>query len=190
LFAERGYEATKVTDICDSAGVAYGTFFNYFPAKRDVLRALTERARVELSEKLELLAKKALPLDAQLRRLFRGEPRRLDPRRRELVGQIWAIAATETREAGDRFHDAIAALLREGVARGQVRDDVPVDVLAELVGSTFSSMRLNWARADDYPVEQRAQQLARLVYETLAPRAAPTPARAGRKRRKPIQGAP
>jgi AcrR family transcriptional regulator len=37
LFLEQGYHHTSVDDIASRAGVARATFFNYFPAKADVL---------------------------------------------------------------------------------------------------------------------------------------------------------
>jgi AcrR family transcriptional regulator len=37
LFLEQGYQDTSVDDIAHRAGVARATFFNYFPAKADVL---------------------------------------------------------------------------------------------------------------------------------------------------------
>ena len=37
LFLERGYHHTAVDDIAHRAGVSRATFFNYFPAKADVL---------------------------------------------------------------------------------------------------------------------------------------------------------
>jgi len=43
LFREKGYEQTKVADITRDAGVAKGTFFNYFPTKERVLLALGEQ---------------------------------------------------------------------------------------------------------------------------------------------------
>ncbi|WP_282947713.1 TetR family transcriptional regulator [Cellulomonas endometrii] len=39
LFLERGYAATSVADITQRAGVSRSTFFNYFPAKADLLWA-------------------------------------------------------------------------------------------------------------------------------------------------------
>ena len=45
LFLERGYAATSVADITQRAGVSRSTFFNYFPAKSDLLWAgFDERA--------------------------------------------------------------------------------------------------------------------------------------------------
>lgn len=36
-FAEKGVEATRVEDVVAAAGVAWGTFFRWFPRKQDVL---------------------------------------------------------------------------------------------------------------------------------------------------------
>ena len=49
LFAERGYAATRIRDICDRAGVAKGLFYWYFPTKLDlfteVVRSMRQRLR-------------------------------------------------------------------------------------------------------------------------------------------------
>ncbi len=50
LFREKGYEQTKVADITRAAGVAKGTFFNYFPTKERVLLALGEQMLGKLGQ--------------------------------------------------------------------------------------------------------------------------------------------
>src|SRR5262245_50887019 len=57
LFLEQGYDGTKLSDVCGRAGIAYGTFFNHFDEKRDLLRGLSERSLRRMTEKLEALAK-------------------------------------------------------------------------------------------------------------------------------------
>jgi AcrR family transcriptional regulator len=42
VFAVRGYHATGVSDILAAAGVARGTFYNYFESKRAVFQAVLE----------------------------------------------------------------------------------------------------------------------------------------------------
>lgn len=48
LFAERGYAATRILDICDRAGVAKGLFYWYFPTKLDLFAELVRSMRQRL----------------------------------------------------------------------------------------------------------------------------------------------
>jgi TetR/AcrR family transcriptional regulator, transcriptional repressor for nem operon len=42
VIQEKGYEATRVEDICAAAGLARGSFFNFFKSKEDLALAATE----------------------------------------------------------------------------------------------------------------------------------------------------
>ena len=48
LFAERGYAATRISDICARAGVAKGLFYWYFPTKLDLFSELVRSMRHRL----------------------------------------------------------------------------------------------------------------------------------------------
>ena len=48
LFAERGYSATRIVDICERAGVAKGLFYWYFPTKLDLFTELVRSMRQAL----------------------------------------------------------------------------------------------------------------------------------------------
>jgi len=43
LFSQRGVEATRVSDIAESAGVAQGLLYHYFSSKDELLAAIIER---------------------------------------------------------------------------------------------------------------------------------------------------
>lgn len=43
LFAERGFEATRISDIAERAGVAQGLLYHYFKGKPELLAAIAER---------------------------------------------------------------------------------------------------------------------------------------------------
>lgn len=58
LFAERGFAAVSVDEICAAAEVAPRSFFRYFPAKSDVLLEPTR----EIAERLDVLLA-AVPSD-------------------------------------------------------------------------------------------------------------------------------
>src|SRR5687767_9372770 len=40
VFAEKGFAATKMTDIAERAGVAEGTLYNYFPSKEEIFEEI------------------------------------------------------------------------------------------------------------------------------------------------------
>lgn len=42
VFAQKGYYAAGVSDIIEAAGVARGTFYNYFDSKRQIFQAVLE----------------------------------------------------------------------------------------------------------------------------------------------------
>src|SRR3954452_6167055 len=48
LFAERGYDDTRVIDIVEAAGVAKGLFYWYFENKEELFRELAEDIRWQL----------------------------------------------------------------------------------------------------------------------------------------------
>ena len=48
LFAERGFAATRISDICERAGVAKGLVYWYFPTKVDLFAELVRTMRQRL----------------------------------------------------------------------------------------------------------------------------------------------
>ncbi|MDJ0853345.1 MAG: TetR/AcrR family transcriptional regulator [Myxococcota bacterium] len=173
LFEERGYDETRVAEICERADVAYGTFFNHFPTKLDVLRALADRSLARTIERLDWIGKQPGSIQDQLILLFEGDAQVFleeAPRRRELIGRVQSLAYADSPEDRDRrFHAAFEAFLRRGVEEGRVRDDVPVETLADVVSSTYASLSLSWVHFDDYPVRERAAAAARFLAGALAP---------------------
>ena len=49
LFEKEGYAKTSVESIIKNAGIAKGTFYYYFKAKKDVLEALVEQIGAEIA---------------------------------------------------------------------------------------------------------------------------------------------
>ncbi len=173
LFEERGYDETKVAEICERADVAYGTFFNHFPTKLDLLRGLADQSIQQVAEGLEEIAKQPGGIDDKLIVLFEGGAQSfevLDPGQRALLARVQKLAYTDAPEDRDRrFHAAFEEFLARGVEAGQVRDDVPVETLAEVLSGTFAQMSLSWVHFDDYPVRERAAAAARFLASTLKP---------------------
>ncbi len=173
LFETQGYEGTRVSDLCEQADIAYGTFFNHFPEKRDVLRAMAVEAVETVAERLDDLARQPGSVEEQLVALFEGaadEYESASQERRELLGRIHAIAYTEAPAENDRrYHAAFEAWIREGVGAGRIRGDVSVETLADVVASMVSSLSLSWVHFDDFPIRERSAAAAHFLAESLAP---------------------
>ncbi len=174
LFETRGYEATTVNDIAQQADIAYGTFFNHFPTKLDLLRALSDLALRGLFEGVEELRKQPGSFGDHLVVLFdeaAASAEKMSPKKRELLSTMMTLAFAETAVSDDRrMRLAFRRFLEEGLAAGDIRTDVDLDTLTEVVIGTWYSMFLSWVHFDDYPLSQRAASAARFLAATLAAR--------------------
>jgi AcrR family transcriptional regulator len=53
VFAEKGYNDTKITEIAEALDVADGTLYNYFDSKRDILLAIMNKAKDDIEPMLQ-----------------------------------------------------------------------------------------------------------------------------------------
>ncbi|MFY9114227.1 MAG: TetR/AcrR family transcriptional regulator [Dethiobacteria bacterium] len=59
LIKERGYEQTKLVDICKAAGIASGTFYHHFASKQDILVEYVKEESRDLMNYYESLPKES-----------------------------------------------------------------------------------------------------------------------------------
>ena len=141
VFADKGYHATRISDIARHAEIAYGLVYHYFKNKEEILdtifierwggfidavQAIADDGR-SVEEKLLSIA--AVTLTAYRRRPewvkilvfeIQRTQRFSDPDRVRLVGQLFAL---------------ITRILREGQERGELRDDLdPALVCSIFIG--------------------------------------------------------
>lgn len=63
VFLETGYEGCNVRDIIRRTGLAAGTFYNYYPDKLSVFKALLDDFIIGLNEKIHAVREQALSLE-------------------------------------------------------------------------------------------------------------------------------
>lgn len=144
LFAERGYSATTTRAIAERADVNEVTLFRHFGNKAGVLKALGERyAQSSATRALHTLPD---PADARatLLALARGEI--ADSMANGGVALRLAFDATSVPEIRDLMGEGpgesfalLAGYMAEMQTAGQIRDDVPPQVLAEAFSALTSS---------------------------------------------------
>lgn len=135
LFAQRGYEDTRMIDIAHAAGVAKGLVYWYFENKETLFYEIV----VDMGRRLRRAQRLAIDgIDDPLGRLYVGtaESVRFIAEHHRLYGIISTQLRgdhrlRETRSQSRRLHaDDATALLAEGQERGQVRTDDDPAVLA------------------------------------------------------------
>jgi AcrR family transcriptional regulator len=103
LFASRGYETTRIADICEAAGVAKGLFYWYYETKESLFAELVRSMR----QQLRRAQAAAMDPDADpVTRLRQGTEASV----RFMAEHRAFFALLE----GERNDESIAAVLREG----------------------------------------------------------------------------
>lgn len=165
LFAEKGYEATSVSDIVKRVGVAQGTFYWYFKSKEDIFH---EIAHVYASDRMKDIAlivqRDDLTAVDKVRSLFESFSG-ADDVEQAFVSRIHAPAARAlhdhiAREVGRELVPLFAAIIRQGVEEGVFTTKYPDEAAAFLVsmGSVQDSID-----STDLTEEDRKRWIAAVI---------------------------
>ena len=140
VFSEIGYGAATVRDIVRETDLAAGTFYNYFPDKESVLRALLDEAASEIRSRVREARKSSRTLEEFVEGGFRAyygymveDPQTFELLRRN-AGTVRSMFDEPTVGAGvQELRDDLAAGIRSGLL-----PDHDVDYMAAaMVGAGF-----------------------------------------------------
>ncbi len=151
IIREKGLVNTSVEEITRACGVASGTFYTYFKRKEDVVFALSHDMFREIYEEaqhhdgafMERLTFYMVTFSGHIERdglkLCQEWVRNtVDP---DLVGSPY------DREKLRMDNDCMKGMLKEGVARGELKADTPVDALADALTDVIYGEMLCWDMA-------------------------------------------
>src|SRR4051795_9954474 len=140
VFAELGYGAATVRDIVRRTDLATGTFYNYFPDKEAVFRALLEQRAREARELVRAARKQATDVESFVRDGFRAyfgflaSDRTMFEILRRNAGTIRALFDTP---ALGRGAEELEADLRAAIDAGLVPVTDARFMAAAMVGAAF-----------------------------------------------------
>jgi AcrR family transcriptional regulator len=130
VFARQGFHATRVSDIADEAGVAYGLVYHYFNSKEEVLNelfverwslliaAIEEADRAGGSHRDRLAAVASFIIDS-----YRHDPELMKVIIVEVTRAANSFGQTHLTEIR-RAYESIAKIVADGQAAGEFRADV------------------------------------------------------------------
>jgi AcrR family transcriptional regulator len=146
LFSEHGFDNVTVTQIAERAGLTRRSFFRYFPDKREVLFAGSERLPIAIVEAIRAVPATASALDAVFGALTGIGT--------QLVGLVDGIAerravidaSPELQERERTKAATITAAIRDALGeRGE--SPLAAKLLAEVASATFQNAFERWVDA-------------------------------------------
>ena len=189
LFANRGFAGTSMADIATAAGVSKATVFHHYRNKRQLYEVLVGDAFAGFREQLIPLLDAEGDVQGSLRDFAAAHLERLTRMQgtmrliaREMLS--WTAGSGEELVSGEisRNFSLLVDAIRRGQARGTVRADADPGLAVFLllcsswfVFQTGALVRRNPDLAVASSVDTYADELARLLYHGLAPRAAGDP---------------
>ncbi|HKA14290.1 MAG TPA: TetR/AcrR family transcriptional regulator [Myxococcota bacterium] len=171
LFGEVGFDATKISDLCERADVARQTFFNHFPAKSDLLAELYRVGEDWISTTLDSAFERGASTRDRLRLFFTDSITaaiEVGPANRDLVAHV-----VHSRPDPDRAQQLqhIFALfqgfVRRCLAGGDVTRRHPPEVLAQLLQGALGALMIDWGERGGFDPKRRAAELAALVADAF-----------------------
>jgi AcrR family transcriptional regulator len=173
LFNEHGYLGVRVEDIAREAGVSRATFYKYFSEREEILAALLGRLLGD-QEPVDEPAPSRLGSYEQLLQAAREAVERM-LEQEDLARFVYSLPlrheslvrgpVTRTPHAFRRIH----AIVEAGVAAGDIRDDVPADVLCGHVHGALETAMRDWAAGRVSDPVSHVEQLVDLAFHGVKP---------------------
>jgi AcrR family transcriptional regulator len=168
LFRTQGYETTTVDQITRRAGLAKGTFFNYFPTKDAVLRYMGTREIGRLGGSILSTGSQAHSPLGKLKRLMSTLAASLE-NDRDLICLVFrkgiSVADLLAGDAGGFSVQPMASLLiRQAQRAGEVNPELDPDMLASALDALYLQQLVRWCESEkSYPLADRLTGIVDLL---------------------------
>ena len=177
VFARKGYHASRVGDIAEEAGVAYGLLYHYFASKEDVLLTVFRETWRALIETIKSVEKAGDAPREQLRKVAEILLRswRRDP---DLV-RVLVLEVTRSPHLPGEMDEivesfaAIQAIVERGQADGSIRADLDARLASYVFYGAVDELLTGWVLGrlpdSEEDVARAEQTLVQIVTGGLAP---------------------
>ncbi len=137
ILAEKGFEATTISEIVARAGVAQGTFYLYFASKIALIAALNQEMNEQIVAAVQDATAQASSASEIVEAGITASFRQIE-RYRDILSILHSQVAmmhthTQREQHFGVYHHLIAALIRQRQEAGDVDRNINADVSARLI---------------------------------------------------------
>ena len=173
VFARQGYHATRVSDIADEAGVAYGLVYHYFRSKEAVMEELfTERWSLLLAAS-DALYERDIPAREKLDGIagfiidsYRHDPELMKVIIIEVTRAANSFGATHLPEIR-RAYDTVAAIVADGQREGLYRPEIDPGFVGMWFYGAIEQLLSGWVFGLIPATDEEFDRARAMVVETL-----------------------
>jgi AcrR family transcriptional regulator len=180
LFREKGYEHTKVSDITQAAGVAKGTFFNYFPTKERVLLALGEQMLGRLGQINATDIFQQQTTRGKVKAVFHALAAGLNSDQ-ELVKEMVYRGLrlpdlVDNSRAQLDFRAMLVLLIEQGKRKGEIIETTDVAFVADALYTLYFQQIVIWCSRDfQTSLPEQLDRTVDLIFDGISQPAPPAP---------------
>ena len=148
VFARSGFHTSRVADVAEEAGVAYGLVYHYFASKEELLETIFRDTWTQMLERVREVEASGLPASEQVRqvtalllRTWRRDPDLV----RVLVREV--TRSPQVQQEVDEITQAMAALegiIRRGQEVGEFRADLDPRLGAVVFYGALDEVLTGW----------------------------------------------
>ncbi len=143
LFSTKGFKDTNVAEITKMAGMATGTFYNYYPSKEKLFMEIYLEENVKLKKSiLESMDPKADPIDVMKRMMFMNlegmgsNPILRQWYNRDVFNKIERSFREEKGMDSVAFlYDSFIEVVKKWQSEGKMRKDIDADMIMAIFGA-------------------------------------------------------
>ena len=171
LFAEKGYDATSIEEITATVGVAKGTLYYHFSSKEEIFNFLVEEGIKLLQNSVDIKTAKFSNYIDKLKSIVLIQIKivvKYEDIITILLSQFWG---SESRNQTCKkyvfsYIDKIEKIVKEGIAKGEIKKGNPEAIASEIYGLIASSIVYK-VRCNKIDVMKLYKEFERTVIEGL-----------------------
>ncbi len=178
VFARSGFHTSRVGDIAEEAGVAYGLVYHYFKSKDELLETIFRDTWTQMLARVQEVEKSGVPADEQVRRVtalllrtWRRDPDLV----RVLVREVTRSPQVQQEiEEITQAMQALEGIIRRGQETGEFKNEVDPRLGAVVWYGALDEILTGWVLGQlpdtDEEIAKAEQNVVSLLVDGLARR--------------------